>query len=60
MAIKRSSDVDNNIAFSQVHQDKQCETVLVIGGNVRIRFHNRFIYVGVDISIYVLPTGGRI
>ena len=27
---------------------------------VRIRFHNRFICMGVDISIYVLPTGGRI
>ena len=27
---------------------------------VRIRFHHRFICMGVDISIYVLPTGGRI
>ena len=27
---------------------------------VRIRFHNRFICVGIDISVYVLPTGGRI
>ena len=26
---------------------------------VRIRFHNRFICVGVDISIYALLTGGR-
>ena len=27
---------------------------------VKLRFHNRFIYVGVDISIYALLTGGRI
>ena len=26
---------------------------------VKLRFHNRFIYVGVDISIYALLTGGR-
>ena len=26
---------------------------------VRIRFHNYFICVGVDISIYALLTGGR-
>ena len=26
---------------------------------VDLRFHNRFIYVGVDISIYAILTGGR-
>ena len=25
----------------------------------KLRFHKRFIYVGVDISIYALLTGGR-
>ena len=28
-------------------------------GCVEMRFHNRFICVGVDISIYALITGGR-
>ena len=37
--------------------DKQ-ETVL-IEGDVKLRLHNRFIYVGVDINIYALFTGGR-
>ena len=27
--------------------------------SIELRFHNRFIYVGVDISIYALLTGGR-
>ena len=35
--------------------DKQ-ETVL-IEGDVKLRLHNRFIYVGVDISIYALLAG---
>ena len=38
--------------------DKQ-ETVDLIEEDVKLRFHNRFIYVGVDISIYALLTGGR-
>ena len=25
----------------------------------KLRFHNRFIYVGIDTSIYALLTGGR-
>ena len=29
-------------------------------GDARIRYHNGFICVGVDISIHVLLTGGRI
>ena len=37
--------------------DKQ-ETVL-IEGDVKLRLHNRFIDVGVDISIYALLTGER-
>ena len=37
--------------------DKQ-ETVL-IEGDAKLRLHNRFIYVGVDISIYALLAGGR-
>ena len=37
--------------------DKQ-ETADVIEGVVKLRFHNRFICVGVDISIYALLTGG--
>ena len=37
--------------------DKQ-ETVF-IEGDVMLRLHNRFTYVGVDISIYALLTGGR-
>ena len=28
-------------------------------GSVDLRLHNRFIYVGVDISMYALLTGGR-
>ena len=27
--------------------------------HVKLRFHNRFIYVGVDISVYALLTGER-
>ena len=27
--------------------------------SVKLRFYKRFIYVGVDISIYALLTGGR-
>ena len=38
--------------------DKQ-ETAHLIEGGVKLRFHNRFIYVGVDISVYALLTGGR-
>ena len=38
--------------------DKQ-DTVDLIEGDVKLRFHNSFIYVGVDISIYALLTGGR-
>ena len=38
--------------------DKQ-ETAHLIEGGVEFRFHNRFIYVGVDISICALLTGGR-
>ena len=38
--------------------DKQ-ETAHIIEEDVKLRFHNRFIYVGVDISIYALLTGGR-
>ena len=38
--------------------DKQ-ETTDLIEGDVDLRFHNRFIYVGVDISIYALLTGVR-
>ena len=34
-------------------------TAHVIEGNIEIRFHNRFICVGVDISIFALLTGGR-
>ena len=37
--------------------DKQ-KTVL-IERDVRLRLHNRFIYVRVDISIYALLAGGR-
>ena len=36
----------------------RCLKISVKSG--RIRFHNRFICVGVDISIHVLLTGGRI
>ena len=38
--------------------DKQ-ETADLIEGDVKLGFHNRFIYVGIDISIYALSTGGR-
>ena len=38
--------------------DKQ-ETADLMEENVKLRFHNRFTYVGVDISIYALLTGGR-
>ena len=35
------------------------QTQVVADVDVRIRFHNRFICGGVDISIYALLTGGR-
>ena len=38
--------------------DKQ-ETAHLIERDVDLRFHNRFINVGLDISIYALLTGGR-
>ena len=38
--------------------DKQ-ETAHLIEGDADLRFHDHFIYVGVDISIYALLTGGR-
>ena len=38
--------------------DKQ-EKADLIEGDVKLRLHNRFTYVGVDISIYALLTGGR-
>ena len=34
-------------------------TAYIIEGDVEIGFHNRFICVGLDISIYALLTGGR-
>ena len=34
-------------------------TILYYTILVKLRLHNRFIYVGVDISIYVLLAGGR-
>ena len=35
------------------------EIAHLIEGDVTLRFHNRFIYVGVGISIYALLAGGR-
>ena len=34
-------------------------TAYIIEGDVELRFHNRFICVGVDISVYALLTEGR-
>ena len=36
-----------------------CARLVCIIQIVKLRFHNRFIYVGLDISIYALFTGGR-
>ena len=42
------------------HEQKRVvEFSLAVNIHVKLRFHNRFIYEGVDISIYVLLTGGR-
>ena len=35
------------------------ETVISSRGMLKLRLHNRFIHVGVDISSYALHTGGR-
>ena len=52
-----------NVAYTRFKADKGIMDALMhLGekkGAVEFRFHNRFIYVGVDISIYALLTGGR-
>ena len=36
-----------------------CAVLRTTNSGVRLLFQNRFIYVGVDISMYALLTGGR-
>ena len=54
------------ISVKQVHAPGGIKRLRLVrdgfsqGGDVWIRFYNRFICVGVDISIHVLLTRGRI
>ena len=53
------SVVNGSRTRGKIKRLRLTRTAYIIEGDVDMRFHNRFIYVGIDISIYALLTGGK-
>ena len=52
--------VNSSRTRGEIERLRLTRTAYIIEGDVEIRFHNRFIVMGVDISIFALLTGGQI